>query len=145
MTMRRAIELAERGRGTTYPNPLVGAVVVRDGEVVGEGWHERRGAPHAEVSALRAAGERARGSTMYVSLEPCTHHGSTPPCTDAILEAGVERVVVGARDPNPNVTGGGVERLREAGVDVEVVAGEPAMTFVAPAASTASVHGGVEP
>src|SRR3954447_8327648 len=124
--MRRAIELAERGRGTTYPNPLVGAVVVRDGEVVGEGWHERRGTPHAEVNALRDAGERARRSTMYVSLEPCTHHGSTPPCTDALLEAGVERVVVGARDPNPNVSGGGVERLREARVDVEVVAGEPA-------------------
>ena len=126
MTMRRAIELAERGRGTTYPNPLVGAVVVRDGEVVGEGWHERRGEPHAEVNALTAAGERARRSTMYVSLEPCTHHGSTPPCVDAILEAGVERVVVGVRDPNPNVSGGGVERLREAGVDVEVVEGEPA-------------------
>jgi diaminohydroxyphosphoribosylaminopyrimidine deaminase/5-amino-6-(5-phosphoribosylamino)uracil reductase len=126
MTMRRAIELAERGRGTTYPNPLVGAVVVRDGEVVGEGWHVRRGEDHAEVIALRAARERARGSTMYVSLEPCTHHGSTPPCADAILEAGVERVVVGVRDPNPNVGGGGVERLREAGVDVEVVEGEPA-------------------
>ncbi|MFL6036295.1 MAG: bifunctional diaminohydroxyphosphoribosylaminopyrimidine deaminase/5-amino-6-(5-phosphoribosylamino)uracil reductase RibD [Gaiellaceae bacterium] len=124
--MRRAIELAERGRGTTYPNPLVGAVVVREGEVVGEGWHERRGAPHAEVNALRDAGERARRATMYVSLEPCTHHGSTPPCVDAILEARVERVVVGVRDPNPNVSGGGVERLREAGVDVEVVEGEPA-------------------
>src|SRR5580765_797050 len=124
--MRRAVELAERGRGATYPNPLVGAVVVRDGEVVGEGWHERRGEPHAEVNALRAAGERARGSTMYVSLEPCTHHGSTPPCVDAIREAGVERVVVGVRDPNPNVSGGGVERLREAGIDVEVVEGEPA-------------------
>jgi diaminohydroxyphosphoribosylaminopyrimidine deaminase/5-amino-6-(5-phosphoribosylamino)uracil reductase len=126
MTMRRAIELAERGRGTTYPNPLVGAVVVRDGEVVGEGWHERRGRPHAEVNALRDAGERARRATMYVSLEPCTHHGSTPPCVDAILDAGVERVVVGVRDPNPSVSGGGVERLREAGVDVEVVEGEPA-------------------
>jgi diaminohydroxyphosphoribosylaminopyrimidine deaminase/5-amino-6-(5-phosphoribosylamino)uracil reductase len=126
MTMRRAIELAKRGRGTTYPNPLVGAVVVKAGDVVGEGWHERRGGSHAEVNALRDAGERARHSTMYVSLEPCTHHGSTPPCVDAILEAGVERVVVGVRDPNPNVSGGGVERLREAGVDVEVVAGEPA-------------------
>jgi len=126
MTMRRAIELAERGRGSTYPNPLVGAVVVNGGEVVGEGWHERRGEPHAEVNALRAAGERARGATMYVSLEPCTHHGSTPPCVDAILEAGAERVVVGVRDPNPNVSGGGVERLRDAGVDVEVAEGEPA-------------------
>jgi diaminohydroxyphosphoribosylaminopyrimidine deaminase/5-amino-6-(5-phosphoribosylamino)uracil reductase len=126
MTMRRAIELADRGRGTAYPNPLVGAVVVRDGEVVGEGWHERRGGPHAEVNALREAGDRARRSTMYVSLEPCTHHGSSPPCVEAILDAGVERVVVGVRDPNPYVSGGGVERLREAGVDVEVVEGEPA-------------------
>jgi diaminohydroxyphosphoribosylaminopyrimidine deaminase/5-amino-6-(5-phosphoribosylamino)uracil reductase len=126
VTIARAIELAERGRGTTYPNPMVGAVVVRDGEIVGEGWHERRGGPHAEVNALRAAGERARGSTLYVTLEPCTHHGATPPCVDAILEAGVQRVVVGARDPNPDVSGGGVDRLREAGVDVEVVAGEPA-------------------
>ena len=126
MTIARAIELAENGRGTTYPNPLVGAVVVRDGEIVGEGWHARRGEPHAEVNALRAAGERARGATLYVTLEPCTHHGSTPPCVDAILEAGVERVVVGVRDPNPNVSGGGVERLRESGVDVEVVEGEPA-------------------
>ena len=126
MTMRRAVELAERGRGTTYPNPLVGAVVVRDGEVVGEGWHVRRGEPHAEANALREAGDRSRGATMYVSLEPCTHHGSTPPCVDAILDAGVERVVVGVRDPNPNVTGGGVEHLREAGVDVEVVEGDPA-------------------
>ena len=99
----------------------------RDGEVVGEGWHERRGEPHAEVNALRAAGERARGATMYVTLEPCAHHGSTPPCADAILEAGIARVVVGVRDPNPNVSGGGVERLREAGVDVEVVDGEPAV------------------
>ena len=126
MTIARAIELAENGRGTTYPNPLVGAVVVRDGEIVGEGWHARRGEPHAEVNALRAAGERARGATLYVTLEPCTHHGSTPPCVDAILDAGVERVVVGVRDPNPNVSGGGVERLRESGVDVEVVEGEPA-------------------
>ena len=101
MTIARAVELAERGRGATYPNPLVGAVVVRDGEVVGEGWHARRGAAHAEVIALQAAGERARGATLYVSLEPCTHHGATPPCVDAILAAGVARVVVGVRDPNP--------------------------------------------
>jgi diaminohydroxyphosphoribosylaminopyrimidine deaminase/5-amino-6-(5-phosphoribosylamino)uracil reductase len=126
VTIARAIELAERGRGTTYPNPLVGAVLVRDGEIVGEGWHERRGGPHAEVNALRVAGESARGATMYVTLEPCTHYGATPPCVDAILEAGVERVVVGVRDPNPRVSGGGVERLRAAGVDVEVVQGEPA-------------------
>jgi diaminohydroxyphosphoribosylaminopyrimidine deaminase / 5-amino-6-(5-phosphoribosylamino)uracil reductase len=126
VTIARAVELAERGRGKTYPNPLVGAVVVRGGEVVGEGWHERHGGPHAEVNALRAAGDRARGATLYVSLEPCTHHGTTPPCVDAILEAGVGRVVVGVRDPNPTVTGGGVERLREGGVDVEVVVGEPA-------------------
>jgi diaminohydroxyphosphoribosylaminopyrimidine deaminase/5-amino-6-(5-phosphoribosylamino)uracil reductase len=126
MTIVRAVELAERGRGTTYPNPLVGAVVVRDGEVVGEGWHERRGEAHAEVNALGAAGERARGATLYVSLEPCTHHGTTPPCADAIVAAGVERVVVGVRDPNRSVSGGGIERLREAGVDVELVQGEPA-------------------
>jgi diaminohydroxyphosphoribosylaminopyrimidine deaminase / 5-amino-6-(5-phosphoribosylamino)uracil reductase len=126
VTIARAVELAERGRGKTYPNPLVGAVVVRGGKVVGEGWHERHGEPHAEVNALRAAGDRARGATLYVSLEPCTHHGTTPPCVDAILEAGVGRVVVGVRDPNPNVTGDGVERLREAGVDVEVAVGEPA-------------------
>jgi diaminohydroxyphosphoribosylaminopyrimidine deaminase/5-amino-6-(5-phosphoribosylamino)uracil reductase len=126
VTIARAVELAERGRGKTYPNPLVGAVVVRGGEVVGEGWHERHGGPHAEVNALRAAGDRARGATLYVSLEPCTHHGTTPPCVDAILEAGVGRLVVGVRDPNPNVGGGGVDRLRDAGVDVEVVVGEPA-------------------
>ena len=126
MTIARAVELAERGRGATYPNPLVGAVVVRDGEVVGEGWHARRGGPHAEVNALQAAGERARGATLYVSLEPCTHHGKTPPCVDAILAAEIGRVVVGVRDPNPLVSGGGVERLRDAGVDVEVVEGEPA-------------------
>lgn len=126
MTIARAVELAERGRGATFPNPLVGAVVVRGGEVVGEGWHARRGGPHGEVSALSAAGDRSRGATMYVSLEPCTHHGATPPCVDAILEAGVGRVVVGTRDPNPNVSGGGIERLRDAGVDVELVEGEPA-------------------
>jgi diaminohydroxyphosphoribosylaminopyrimidine deaminase / 5-amino-6-(5-phosphoribosylamino)uracil reductase len=126
MTLARAVELAERGRGTTYPNPLVGAVVVRDGEVVGEGWHERRGEPHAEVHALRAAGERAPGATLYVTLEPCAHHGRTPPCADAVIAAGIERVVVGVVDPNPEVAGRGIERLRAAGIDVEVAAGEPA-------------------
>lgn len=120
MTLARAIELAERGRGTTHPNPIVGAVVVRDGEVVGEGWHERSGEPHAEVNALRAAGERARGSTLYVSMEPCSHHGSTPPCTEAVLSAGVSRVVAGSLDPNPEAEGG-LEVLRAAGVETELV------------------------
>ena len=120
MTLARAIELAERGRGTTHPNPVVGAVVVSGGEVVGEGWHERKGGPHAEVVALEAAGERARGSTLYVTMEPCTHHGDTPPCTTAVLEAGVARVVAGSRDPNPKA-GGGLEALRAKGVDVELV------------------------
>jgi diaminohydroxyphosphoribosylaminopyrimidine deaminase / 5-amino-6-(5-phosphoribosylamino)uracil reductase len=118
MSLERALELAERGRGTTHPNPMVGAVVVRDGEVVGEGWHERKGGPHGEVVALEAAGERARGATLYLTMEPCTHHGSTPPCTDAVLAAGVARVVAGSLDPNPKA-GGGLERLRAAGVDVE--------------------------
>src|SRR6202162_3122019 len=97
--MERAVELAERGRGTTYPNPVVGAVVVSDGEVVGEGWHERKGGPHAEVNALAAAGDRARGSTLYVTMEPCSHQGATPPCTEAVLAAGVARVVAGSLDP----------------------------------------------
>ncbi|HEU4584817.1 MAG TPA: bifunctional diaminohydroxyphosphoribosylaminopyrimidine deaminase/5-amino-6-(5-phosphoribosylamino)uracil reductase RibD [Gemmatimonadaceae bacterium] len=116
--MRRAIELARGGWGQTAPNPMVGAVVVRDGEVVGEGYHARYGEPHAEAVALRAAGERARGSTVYVSLEPCAHTGKTPPCADALVAAGVARVVIAVRDPNP-VAGGGVERLRAAGVEVE--------------------------
>jgi diaminohydroxyphosphoribosylaminopyrimidine deaminase/5-amino-6-(5-phosphoribosylamino)uracil reductase len=119
MLLGRAIELAERGRGTTHPNPVVGAVLERDGEVVGEGWHERRGEPHAEVHALRAAGERARGATLYVSLEPCSHHGTTPPCTDAVIAAGVARVVIGAADPTPGRDG--MARLRAAGIEVDLV------------------------
>jgi diaminohydroxyphosphoribosylaminopyrimidine deaminase / 5-amino-6-(5-phosphoribosylamino)uracil reductase len=115
--LERALELAERGRGTTHPNPVVGVVVVQGNEVVGEGWHERKGEPHAEVHALRAAGERARGATMYVTLEPCARHGSTPPCVDAVLEAGVAKVVVGALDPTQE----GVARLRDAGVEVDVL------------------------
>jgi diaminohydroxyphosphoribosylaminopyrimidine deaminase/5-amino-6-(5-phosphoribosylamino)uracil reductase len=99
---------------------VVGAVVVGGGEVVGEGWHERKGGPHGEIVALEAAGERARGATLYVTMEPCTHHGSTPPCTKAILEAGVARVVTGSLDPNPEA-GGGLEELRAAGVDVELI------------------------
>ena len=104
--LERAIELAERGRGTTRPNPVVGAVVVSEGEVVGEGWHERKGGPHAEVVALEAAGDRARGATLFVTMEPCSHHGSTPPCTEAVLEAGVAKVVAGSLDPNPEAAGG---------------------------------------
>jgi diaminohydroxyphosphoribosylaminopyrimidine deaminase/5-amino-6-(5-phosphoribosylamino)uracil reductase len=118
VSLERALELAERGRGTTYPNPIVGAVLVRDGEVVGEGWHERAGEPHAEIHAIAAAGERARGATMYVTQEPCTHHGRTPPCVDAVLEAGIARVVAGSLDPHPS-HGGGLARLLEAGVETE--------------------------
>ena len=117
--MRRALALAERGWGQTAPNPMVGAVVVRDGAVVGEGWHARFGGPHAEIEALSAAGERARGATLYVSLEPCNHHGKTPPCTDAILASGVHRVVAACEDPSP-VAQGGAQRLREAGLEVLV-------------------------
>jgi diaminohydroxyphosphoribosylaminopyrimidine deaminase / 5-amino-6-(5-phosphoribosylamino)uracil reductase len=116
--IERALELAERGRGTTAPNPVVGAVVVRNGQIVGEGWHERKGGPHAEVVALEAAGRLARGSTLYVTMEPCSHHGSTPPCTEAVLESGVAKVVAGSLDPNPDA-GGGLELLREAGVEVQ--------------------------
>jgi diaminohydroxyphosphoribosylaminopyrimidine deaminase/5-amino-6-(5-phosphoribosylamino)uracil reductase len=114
--LERAVELAERGRVTTHPNPVVGAVVARGDEVVGEGWHERKGGPHAEVVALEAAGEAARGATLYVTLEPCDHHGTTPPCVDAILAAGIAKVVVGAKDP----TRDGIARLRDAGLDVEL-------------------------
>jgi len=117
--MRRALALAERGWGHTAPNPMVCAVVVRDGAVVGEGWHTEYGAPHAEIEALRAAGDAARGATMYVTLEPCNHHGQTPPCSDALLAAGVSRVVAAISDPNP-IAEGGAERLRAAGVDVHV-------------------------
>ena len=122
--LERALDLAERGRGTTHPNPIVGAVVVASGQVVGEGWHERKGAAHAEVNALAAAGERARGSTVYVTLEPCAHHGDTPPCADALIEAGVARLVAGQRDPNPRVEGNGLERLRAAGIEVSLAEGE---------------------
>ena len=121
--LERALELAERGRGTTQPNPVVGAVLVRDGEVVGEGWHERKGEAHAEVNALAAAGDRARGATLYVTLEPCAHVGSTPPCAQAVIDAGVAKVVVGTRDPSLDAAGG-LERLREAGVETELADGE---------------------
>lgn len=115
--LRRAIALAGRGWGRVGPNPLVGCVIVRDGEVVGEGWHAEYGGPHAEVHALRAAGERARGATAYVSLEPCSHWGKTPPCTGALIDAGVRRVVFGGFDPNPKARGG-AEVLRAAGIEV---------------------------
>lgn len=117
--MRRALELAERGRGFVEPNPLVGAVVVRDGQIVSEGWHQKFGGPHAEVHALSAAGSAARGATLVVTLEPCCHFGKTPPCTDAILQAGITRVVAAVRDPNPKVAGGGFAALRQAGIHVE--------------------------
>ena len=113
--------LAERGRFTVAPNPLVGAVVVRDETVVGEGWHVRAGHEHAEVRALRDAGDAARGSTLYVTLEPCNHHGRTPPCVEAILVAGVARVVVGVLDPDPRMRGRSVEALRDGGVEVDVL------------------------
>lgn len=116
--MARAVELARKGLYSTHPNPRVGCVIVRDGEVVGEGWHARAGEPHAEVHALRQAGERARGACAYVTLEPCSHHGRTPPCADALVKAGVARVVAAMQDPNPQVAGNGLQRLREAGIEV---------------------------
>lgn len=118
--MRRALELAQRGRGAVEPNPMVGAVVVRDGMVVGEGYHMRYGQAHAEVHALAQAGELARGATLYVTLEPCCHFGKTPPCTDAILQAGIARVVVAMADPFPLVSGRGADLLRQAGVAVDI-------------------------
>jgi len=114
--MAHALRLAQRGLYTTTPNPRVGCVIVRDGAVVGEGWHERAGAPHAEVNALAAAGDRARGATAYVSLEPCHHHGRTPPCDEALIAAGVARVVAAMRDPDARTAGLGLERLIQAGV-----------------------------
>lgn len=117
--MKRAVELAAAGWGRVHPNPLVGAVVARDGVVVGEGAHREYGGAHAEVEALRAAGERARDATLYVTLEPCAHHGKTPPCTDAVLEAGIRRVVYAVEDPHPTAGGGGAA-LAAAGVDVQV-------------------------
>jgi diaminohydroxyphosphoribosylaminopyrimidine deaminase/5-amino-6-(5-phosphoribosylamino)uracil reductase len=125
--IERALELAEQGRGQTRPNPVVGALVVKDGEVVGEGWHERAGGPHAEIVALNQAGERARGAKMVVTLEPCCFTGLTGPCCERIIAEGIARVVVAAEDPNPKVSGRGVARLREAGLTVELVEGELAL------------------
>lgn len=117
--MARALQLAERGAFTTHPNPMVGCVVADGARVLGEGWHQRAGEPHAEVHALRAAGERARGATAYVTLEPCAHHGRTPPCADALVAAGVTRVVAACRDPFDQVAGQGFAKLAAAGIDVE--------------------------
>ena len=128
--MRRALALAALGEGRTSPNPLVGALVLdRNGQLVGEGFHPRAGDPHAEVGALRQAGERARGGTLVVTLEPCCHHGRTPPCTEAVLAAGIVRVVVALRDPDPRVAGGGIARLEAAGVAVIAGVGEAEARF----------------
>lgn len=118
MYMARALKLAQRGRFTTHPNPNVGCVIVKEGEIVGEGFHFRAGEPHAEVHALRMAGEKARGATAYVTLEPCSHHGRTPPCCEALINAGVTRVVAAMQDPNPQVAGRGLFRLQQEGIEV---------------------------
>ncbi len=118
--MRQALRLATRALGRTSPNPMVGAVIVRDGKVVGRGWHPGKGQPHAEIFALDEAGDLARGATLYVTLEPCCHWGSTPPCTDALIRNGIRRVVAAIHDPNPQVNGGGFQRLRAAGIATEL-------------------------
>lgn len=117
--MSLALQLATRGIYTTHPNPRVGCVIVRNNEIIGQGWHRRAGEAHAEINALAQAGDRTRGATVYVTLEPCCHHGRTPPCTDALINAGVERVIAAMVDPNPKVAGKGLEQLRAAGIDVE--------------------------
>lgn len=131
--MSRALALARRGLGRVEPNPMVGCVIVRDGRVAGEGYHAFFGGPHAEVQALRSAGAAARGGTAYVTLEPCCHHGKTPPCTDALIQAGIARVVAAMRDPFERVAGGGFEQLRRAGIGVSVgLGGEQARRLNAP-------------
>ncbi len=120
IVMQRCLELARSALGKTSPNPLVGSVVVQDGQIIGEGFHPGAGQPHAEVFALKQAGDRARGATIYVNLEPCNHYGRTPPCTEALIAAGVAKVVVGMVDPDPRVSGGGIARLRESGIEVVV-------------------------
>jgi diaminohydroxyphosphoribosylaminopyrimidine deaminase/5-amino-6-(5-phosphoribosylamino)uracil reductase len=118
--MQAALELAEKGRGCTSPNPMVGSVVVRNGEVVGRGYHQKAGKPHAEIEALLDAGEKSQGATLYVTLEPCCHYGRTPPCVGRIIQAGIRRVVVAMEDPNPKVSGRGIQELRAAGIEVQV-------------------------
>jgi len=118
--MERALFLAMRGRGKTSPNPMVGAVIVKDGQVIGEGFHAAAGGPHAEIEALRMAGERARDSEIYVTLEPCSHFGKTPPCTDALLKAGIQKVTAAMIDPNPALNGRGIEILKKTGIETEV-------------------------
>ncbi|MBP2626455.1 MAG: riboflavin biosynthesis protein RibD [Firmicutes bacterium] len=116
--MRQALLIAQHAIGRTSPNPMVGAVIVRDGRVIGQGWHRQAGTPHAEINALAQAGDLAQGATMYVTLEPCSHYGRTPPCADAVIAAGIKKVVVAMKDPNPLVAGRGIKKLREAGVEV---------------------------
>ncbi len=130
--LERAYELAKRALGSTAPNPVVGAALVRDDRIVGEGYHHRAGEPHAEVNAIREAGERARGATLYVSLEPCNHFGRTPPCSHAVVDAGIARVVIGAADPNPKTNAGGIAYLREHGIDVEIADAQQAQELIAP-------------
>jgi len=119
-TMARALQLAERGLYTTAPNPRVGCVIVKDGNIIGEGWHQRAGNAHAEVHALQAAGDKAQGADCYVTLEPCSHTGRTSPCADALIKAGVKRVYIAMQDPNPLVSGQGIAKLEQAGIEVEV-------------------------
>jgi len=131
--MRQALALARRGEGQTRPNPPVGAVLVKNGRRIGQGWHRRAGGPHAEIYALRQAGDQARGATLYVTLEPCSTHGRTPPCVDAILQAGIRRVVVAAIDPNPKHAGRGIRLLRRQGIQVDVgTGGGEAADLIAP-------------
>lgn len=131
--MRRSLRLAQRGLGAVEPNPMVGAVLVRDGRLLGEGWHERFGGPHAEIQALRSVQENPAGATLYVTLEPCCHFGKTPPCTDALIRAGIRTVMIGARDPFPQVDGGGISQLRAAGINVqEGIAGDEATALLFP-------------
>ena len=118
--MRQALKLAKKARGWTSPNPMVGALVYQGDLLVGQGYHKKTGSPHAEVLALNEAGRKARGGTLYVTLEPCTHYGHTPPCTDAVIQSGVRKVVIAMKDPNPDVSGGGAERLQEAGLEVRL-------------------------